>query len=73
MKLEWIPNRVEDLPELNNVETFTPQEHVDDECKKYLEKRVKRLEDMILEAQMYCRYGDARSAFVILTQALTGL
>lgn len=52
---------------------LTPQEQVDKAHLEYLQARVRRLESVLLAAQLYCGQGDARTAQAILSQALTGI
>lgn len=59
------------------IDTFTPeltpQEQVQQAHLEYLQARVRRLERVLLAAQLYCGQGDARTAQAILSQALTGI
>lgn len=67
MKTNWVPNWV---PEIQQTE---PQEQVEQQYKDYLEKRIIRLEMVLLAAQNYCGHGDAQTAYAVISQALTGL
>lgn len=59
------------LPELHNVETTTPQAHVNAEAYRFIVARNERLFEALLMAQMWLAVHDEKRAMQVLSQALT--